>query len=343
MAHGGKAGAADVRDEFSLLLRAGTIGSVAMCVICTPLDVVRSSAQAGFTKRKPPLGLREAFRSVWEHPGVGTGSTASLKNLYRGLPASVAVAALAPGAFLLAYEPQRGYKQALEAGIIARMVQSTVVQPLDFARMCRQASVGMGAAAHLDRPISEMVYAGDGFRSLWRGLIPTVCRDASACLGLWVVYSGLRDRVCGITSDQDGIDEPPPAGSALRCAALASVGAAAAAIVSQPFDVVKTRMQVHQVTRSDKSGFKKVSTARVSATFIEAYKVAGVRGLWVGGLARTLKAAFGGFLLGPLFEYCHLVADDCFRPLKNPYIMPANPSGTIVHPRASQAMFIEVR
>lgn len=317
------------RDEFATLVRAGTLGSLAACALCTPLDVARHSAQASFAKRRPAIGFVEALRSA-SQLGVAGG-------LWRGVLPSLGHAALTPTLFLLAYEQQRVEKDALEAAACARIAATVLVQPVDLMRTCSQAGAGPGAAPHLERGMMQAI-GSDGFRSLWRGLIPTLLRDVPASAAFWAAYAGLRRPVCGYSAD-----EPPNATVGVRAAALGAGCAVAAAVATQPFDVVKTRMQVHQLVRSEKAGWRKVTIARVAAKFSETHAAVGVRGFWIGGCARALKAGVHGLLLGPLFEFCHIVAEDYDRPARNIFVLPEDPSRTIVHPRSTKAMFIEVK
>ncbi|CAK9073457.1 Hypothetical protein SCF082_LOCUS35961 [Durusdinium trenchii] len=131
---------------------------------------------------------------------------------------------------------------------------------------------------------------------------------------------------------------------AMTCAAISGVCAAGSALVTQPFDVVKTRMQIHCMVTSDaKSGYRYFKVARVGKTFRETMAMAGWRGLWVGSMARVVQMGLSGLLIGPLFEYAELLSNDADRPLRHPLILGEDPGRTIVHPRSTRDMFIEVK
>ncbi|CAE7192694.1 BFAR [Symbiodinium natans] len=121
------------------------------------------------------------------------------------------------------------------------------------------------------------------------------------------------------------------------------VCAAGAAIVTQPMDVVKTKMQIHRMMTSRDDGFRRVKVARFFATFRETHQATGLRGLWAGGSARLCMAAAAGMLLGPALEYAQLISSDATRPLRRQLDLGEDPGRTIVHPRASKEMFIDVK
>eukprot|EP00929_Paragymnodinium_shiwhaense_P031914 TRINITY_DN17776_c0_g1_i4.p1 TRINITY_DN17776_c0_g1~~TRINITY_DN17776_c0_g1_i4.p1 ORF type:complete len:343 (+),score=39.35 TRINITY_DN17776_c0_g1_i4:93-1121(+) len=334
-----------------MLVRAGTMGSVVVGVLCTPLDVARHQAQATFKKKVAAPGLVQALKQATAH---GAGSA----GLFRGLGATTCVAALAPVTFLLAYEAQRSYKDAIAAAAISRAVQVFVLQPFELLRTYRQAYVGpIGEAApgtavpaqspsHLTRSLWEIA-AQDRPRSLWRGTIPTLARDCIASSGLWFGYASLRGPLCGFDQARIVEDEYGEAtlgqqtGSALMAAGLASGLAAVMAVVTQPFDTLRTRMMIHRQVWSDKQGFQRTRQARIAAIYKDIVSVGGYKVFWTGAVARASKAAIGGLLLGPLFEYCHHVADDSIRPKRYYLPMTADTTRNIVHPRQERSGFIE--
>jgi len=268
------------------------------------------------------------------------------------------LAALSPVTFLLVYEQQKSFREVVEAGALARAVQTLLLHPFEMLRTCHQSGALLPekVALHFSRGAWE-IGTTDGWRSMWRGLIPTLLRDVPFSVFFWGSYIGLG-RHAGLCSaappsreasfsvgfpDEDDIQgreslRPNPLG----CALLASVCGAGAALATQPFDVVKTKMQAHQLIKSDRSGYRKVTVPRVTATFQEVYAMAGVRGLFTGSLARMLSASVGGLLLGPLFLFGQVLAEDSSRPLRTMFVIPEDPSRTIVHPRSYRSLNIEI-
>eukprot|EP00747_Dinoflagellata_sp_TGD_P206766 gnl/TRDRNA2_/TRDRNA2_80433_c0_seq1.p1 gnl/TRDRNA2_/TRDRNA2_80433_c0~~gnl/TRDRNA2_/TRDRNA2_80433_c0_seq1.p1 ORF type:complete len:333 (+),score=55.01 gnl/TRDRNA2_/TRDRNA2_80433_c0_seq1:109-1107(+) len=311
--------------ELSVLLRVNTVGAAAVCALTTPLDVARHSVQAALAKKAPARSMREALRAAAQPNALG---------LWRGFFPALGLAALSPAPFLLVYELYKDGEEVVWAGCVARAVQTTLLQPLEFMRTCRQARALLPSTSgvHLDRGMWEVcVY--DGFFSLWRGLWPALLRDVSASAVFWSSYIGLQRAVVG--SSEAGQAERGPIPALWNCG-FGAVSAAFAAAVTQPFDIVKTKIQVHELAFTSKTtGYKTVKKANVLPTCKEVYNMAGITGFWTGCLPRVLRFASAGVLLGPVCEFAELIADDAGRPRRQMLQLPEDPSNTIVHPRAS--------
>jgi len=330
--------------ELSVLVRAGTMGALSLCILCTPLDVARHSLQAAVTTRKAAPSFREAMR-VAAQPGI-------IRGLWRGLPLSAGLAALSPLAFLTVYEQQKCHRKALAAGAVARAAQTTLLQPLEFLRTCQQAGAFLDSAgrAHLERTLWDIMMS-DGLKSLWRGLLPTLLRDVPASVVFWGSYCDLHTRVLLPLAQQNvaassfaGDNEWPEPSSRIMAGVSVALGAASAviaAIATQPLDVVKTKMQTHQILSSHKAGYVRAANAGFFATLRLVRKPAGVAGLWAGGLPRALRAAAAGVLLGPLCEFAQHVADDRDRVIRQPLVLPKDPTLIIVNPRSYKAVHID--
>merc|ERR1711988_619547 len=131
---------------------------------------------------------------------------------------------------------------------------------------------------------------------------------------------GLQESLIGSALGADAVSN-----QALVSAGLGSISAVIAALLTQPMDVLKTKIQVHQLVQSTKEGYRLFKRAKIVPTLSDIYKSAGFRGLWAGCLARAVSAGAGGLLLGPLFEFGQLIADDSVRPTRKPFILPEDP------------------
>ena len=323
------------REEFTALLSAGTTSAAALCVLGLPLDVARHAAQAAISKKHPSPGFLEALRAA----------SVPKSGLFRGFVPALCCSSLAPLAFLLPYEVQRGSTEVIQAGMVAKAVQVTAVQPFDFFRTIRQAvaMVPETQTTHLLRtPWQVMRSNGEGIRSMWRGFIPSLLRDVPAAGCYWWGYNSLSAALLKDLAEEE-FDKNAMQQRAVTSAEISSVCAAAAALVTQPMDVVKTRMQIFCMKTHAKNGYTYYKVARVGKTLRETISIGGWRSLYVGTVARVASMALSGLLIGPLFEYAHLVNTDAERPLRQRLVLGEDPGRTIVHPRSTRDMFIDVK
>uniref|UniRef100_A0A7S1AMA3 Mitochondrial carrier protein n=1 Tax=Noctiluca scintillans TaxID=2966 RepID=A0A7S1AMA3_NOCSC len=304
--------APDSRPPFGDLVRAGTLGSIALCAVGTPLDVARISAQASLKPKVLPSAT-----NVLRTSGVA--------GFWRGLVPSLGFSLLSPTIFLVVYEQQRDNRSAVEAALVARGVQTAVLQPFDFVRTCRQGQL-FGEVPHLKRGVWEIIVT-DKVSSLWRGFGPTLLRDVGFSAVFLTAYQGIIAE-----TDTDGAGP-----TALVAAAVGAASAALASVVTQPVDVIKTKMQVHHAVRSSQRGFKQVSFATFRNTLSD-LAACGVRGFWTGCAARVVHSMAGGLLLGPLFHYGGVIAYDASRPRRKIWDLGEDPSRVLVHPRSTDIM-----
>jgi solute carrier family 25 protein 39/40 len=123
----------------------------------------------------------------------------------------------------------------LAAGISARSIVSSVVSPLELIRTNLQSTPRLPDTPHTLRSVldslRELVRA-NGIRHLWRGLGPTLWRDVPFSGFYWASYEGMKRRL-----EQRGRSGPS---LAFFCGATSGT---AAALLTSPFDVLKTRRQ----------------------------------------------------------------------------------------------------
>jgi solute carrier family 25 protein 39/40 len=285
------------------------------------MDVVRNSAQAAMTQRQPLPGFRESLQAARQDGASG---------LFRGAPWAIARACIAPTVFLAAYEHQKySKKQALDAALVARGVQAVVLQPLDLFKTMRQSTAVLpeDKCLHLFRGPWDVITA-EGMQKFWRAGIPTLLRDVPFSAGFY----------CGYAATSHALDEMGAAPSATTACGIGCGLAGLLAFMTQPMDVVKTRMQTLQMVTYQKSGFAKMTHPKVIRTVKEVFAIGGLRAFWSGGTARVVKLSGAGLIMGPVFEFVVMVMDDASRPMRYVLDLPDDPVHTIVHPRQMKAM-----
>jgi solute carrier family 25 protein 39/40 len=123
----------------------------------------------------------------------------------------------------------------LAAGVFARSIVSSVASPLELIRTNLQSTPSMPNTPHtltsVLRSLEGLVRA-HGVRHLWRGLGPTLWRDVPFSGLYWASYEGMKRRL-----EKRGRSGPS---LAFVCGATSGT---AAALLTSPFDVLKTRRQ----------------------------------------------------------------------------------------------------
>lgn len=266
---------------------ASTLGASVVALVVTPLDVMKVRMQAhvcpvgGVAPCEDPAhvgGMRDALRKVVRADGV--------RGLWRGLSATLALAVPTTGLYFSIYEafmakaaemPQLGDgTAAVVSGAAARVVTATVASPIELARIRVQAGDKQGISA-----IVRQVYRKDGARALWRGLGPTLVRDAPFSAIYWGAYELLKDPARSPLPAKMLDKEHKFAGYL-----VSGIGAGGlAAVVTVPADVIKTRRQALVNIAGADGPSATLDIARAI------YKEEGSRGLFRGVGPRVVKVA----------------------------------------------------
>uniref|UniRef100_A0A8C1VEW2 Mitochondrial glutathione transporter SLC25A39 n=1 Tax=Cyprinus carpio TaxID=7962 RepID=A0A8C1VEW2_CYPCA len=283
------------------MLASGT-GAVLTSLFVTPLDVVKIRLQA----QQTPLYQGKCFlycnglmdhvyvcqnmsscSSWYKTPTHFSGTVDAfvkitrnegLRSLWSGLPPTLVMAVPATVIYFTCYDQLRdflrysmGYQGdhiPLIAGGLARLGAVSVISPLELVRTKMQSR---------KLPYSELMVcirsavAQDGWLSLWRGWGPTVLRDVPFSALYWFNYELVKT-------------------SFTISFTAGAVSGAIAAILTLPFDVVKTRKQI-QLGEMEALG---VSAKNPSSTWNMMRNIwidMGYRGLFAGFLPRVIKVA----------------------------------------------------
>ncbi len=250
-----------------------------------------------------------------------------LSSLWRGLSPTLVMSIPANVIYFTGYDwlrtnqrsPINGYINdtyaPLIAGSIARVAAASVISPVEMFRTRLQATSGSGTGVFRAtlKGLNEMVHA-QGYSSLWRGLTLTMWRDVPFSGIYWWGYEAVRNSLTD-ARDRAGGRTLDPGRSRTRLRSrtrsrenhtstfvdsfiAGATSGAAAAFVTTPFDVGKTRQQVLQhsddVPSSRSHGTEKVlrPEERSMPRFLyHIFKEEGAAGLFKGWAARCLKVA----------------------------------------------------
>uniref|UniRef100_A0A8C6PK45 Mitochondrial glutathione transporter SLC25A39 n=1 Tax=Nothobranchius furzeri TaxID=105023 RepID=A0A8C6PK45_NOTFU len=167
----------------------------------------------------------------------------------------------------------------LLAGGLARLGAVTVISPLELVRTKMQSR--KLTYKQLWVCIHSAV-AQDGLLSLWRGWGPTVLRDVPFSALYWFNYELVKTKLCEEY-------QMPQANFSISFSAGA-VSGAIAAVLTLPFDVVKTRRQI-QLGEIDALAVSLKKTTSTWHIMKNIWAELGYRGLFAGFMPRVIKVA----------------------------------------------------
>uniref|UniRef100_A0A3P8RUN5 Solute carrier family 25 member 40 n=1 Tax=Amphiprion percula TaxID=161767 RepID=A0A3P8RUN5_AMPPE len=140
-------------------------------------------------------GTLDAFVKIIRHEGMAA--------LWSGLPPTLVMAVPATVIYFTCYDQlcaalrvqmgDRAQEAPLLAGAIARVGSATVISPLELIRTKLQSQKqSYGELTQLIRSAVE----AEGWRSLWRGLGPTLLRDVPFSAMYWYNYERTKSFLC---------------------------------------------------------------------------------------------------------------------------------------------------
>ncbi|XP_053830470.1 probable mitochondrial glutathione transporter SLC25A40 isoform X1 [Vidua macroura] len=303
---------------------ASCCGAIITSLFVTPLDVIKTRLQA---QRNPfhegkcfvySNGLMDHVyvcenadsKAYYKKPGRFKGTLDAfvkiiriegIKSLWSGLPPTLIMAVPTTAIYFTCYDQlcealkNRPGKHdehiPVIAGSLSRFGSSTVVSPLELIRT--QMQYRRSSYKQLYLRISTKV-AADGWFSLWQGWTSTVLRDVPFSAMYWYNYERFKKMMC----KEVGANEHTFFVSFTSGAASGSI----AAVVTQPFDVVKTHRQI-QLWENETL---KIPQRDSKSTWAVMRKIAagnGITGLFAGITPRLFKVAPACAIMISTYEY----------------------------------------
>ncbi|XP_026368452.1 probable mitochondrial glutathione transporter SLC25A39 isoform X1 [Ursus arctos] len=265
--------------------------------VLEPLYLCPNSARCATWFQDPTrfTGTVDAFVKIVRHEGTRT--------LWSGLPATLVMTVPATAIYFTAYDQLKTFLRGraltsdlyapMAAGALARLGTVTVISPLELVRTKLQAQ-------HVSyRELGSCVRAAmaqGGWRSLWLGWGPTALRDVPFSALYWFNYELVKSWLSGLRpTDQTSVGISFVAGG---------ISGTVAAILTLPFDVVKTQRQVALGAVEAVRG--EVTPPRADSTWLLLRRIqaeSGTRGLFAGFLPRIIKAAPSCAIMISTYEF----------------------------------------
>ncbi|KAK5945889.1 Carrier protein, mitochondrial [Knufia obscura] len=273
------------------------------------------------TQRKTINSTFDGLRKIARNEGPLT--------LWRGLTPTLVMAVPANVIYFTGYDwlrynhrsPVRAISNdtynPLISGSFARILAALAVSPIEMFRTRMQSAQG-GATGVFKETMAGMrkMTQTQGYTSLWRGLTLTMWRDVPFSALYWWGYEDLRNRLRAMrndglanitTSAQGRFQAHHTGGSHMEIFVdsflAGSISGAAAAFVTTPFDVGKTRQQVYRHAGDDapltvqaakeaaKAGKLVPEELSMPRFLYHILKEEGASGLFKGWIPRTMKVA----------------------------------------------------
>jgi solute carrier family 25 protein 39/40 len=288
-------------------LLAGLCGACATSLVVTPLDVLKARLQV---QQHGVLRNGHALRGVYSELVRSEG----VKGLWRGLGASLFLTVPTTALYMTLYDSLKEklitrYQQHEElsivlSGTISRCIVATVGSPLELIRTSIQATKGSSSISNMWKQNIESA----GVRGLFRGLAPTLIRDAPFSAIYWVLYERCKSPSSAL-SQLIGVKH-----SWFIYLISGCISGMTAAALTTPADVVKTRRQA--ILNSQKSFLLQPSPSvtsidccsEINCSFWSCGKAIvkneGYRGLFRGLVPRVAKVAPSCAIMMTSYELC---------------------------------------
>ena len=260
---------------------AGAISGTASSVLLQPFDLIKTRVQ-----QCPSSSFLQAARNIARTEGVlgfWTGVTPSLWRMVPGIGLHFACYHTLTASLASDNRPLTS-AQALVVGGVSRVFAGTLLIPVTVVKTRWEAGGdqfqyrGRGMLAAL-----RTIFRVEGVAGLVSGLGPTIVRDAP--------YSGiyllLYNKLKLVAAVAEMADTNTRSAAQFVCGLVAG---AAATVVVQPADVVKTELQLRREKVRDREVVRQVYAAR------------GLRGFFVGLLPRLIRKSLMSALSWTVYE-----------------------------------------
>lgn len=317
-------------------MAASSTGAMVTSLFVTPLDVVKIRLQAqqkafmsnkcflycnGLMDHLCPSCVNGNVSNTWiQRPSYFNGTidafvkivkTEGITSLWSGLPPTLLMAMPATVVYFTAYEQLRKsftkfgsrnttdyvFWAPMAAGAFARLIAATFISPLELIR------TKMQSKKLSYREIGEairLLVQQRGYISLWKGLGPTILRDVPFSALYWSNYEFVKHKF--------GVKEP----KFWFSFASGAYAGTMAAVLTLPFDVVKTHRQIELgemeiYTVQALARTRHLDTPKKSASTFHIlrriYTSSGPKALFTGIVPRVVKVAPACAIMISTYEY----------------------------------------
>lgn len=241
------------------------------------------------------ITLKDAFIKITRNEGI--------TSLWSGLPPTLVMAIPATVIYFTVYDQLRDFinskikseHQPLWVPVIsggcARTFAATTISPLEMIRTKMQSK--KLSYLEVGQAVKSLIQ-NQGLFSLWRGLSATILRDVPFSCIYWANYEFLKQHFNQLQ---------PSFGFSFVSGAIAGT---ISAIITLPFDVVKTHRQIElgeMEVNKRKLNVKNSEPSKTSDILNKIYRERGFRGLFTGIVPRVIKVAPACAIMISTYEF----------------------------------------
>lgn len=256
-------------------------GGIIVSLMCTPSDVIRNYwyYNADLHFKRSTINTFEVAKHLYQ--------TRGLNCFWTGLHWTYASVIPGQTIFLISYDHLKYHYNPPVASILSRMLAIVVTQPFDCLRTHTQANLSSNLTLW-------KIKSTLGSTTLYKGLFSTILRDIPFSAIHWPLCEYFYRYITEHTGYKDrGLSRMELLVIPFLCGSLS---ATIATVVSQPFDIVKTKIQAN-INRMDT---RRTSISKELKVFIRDY---GFRGLLIGLLPRLFKVVPGSAIMAASYRY----------------------------------------
>ncbi|KAI8068581.1 mitochondrial carrier domain-containing protein [Gongronella butleri] len=268
-------------------IAAACAGAVVTMLFVNPMDLVKTRLQENVSlphNEGRYLGTIDGLVKIIQNEGPLA--------LWRGLSPGLLMAIPSTSIYYVGYDHLKARFEGtsmdkyspLWIGGTARAMTAVVVSPMELFRTRLQSSEGMGGFADAWSGVTRMVRQ-HGVLTLWRGLLPTMLRDVPFSAIYWMMYEELKRQFLSDDAHLSRLHQ-----FQFSFFAGASSGTVAA-VITTPFDVVKTRRQI--------SSNKERHIMRLMQSI---WTQEGIPGLFRGVIPRVIKVSIASGIMISSYE-----------------------------------------
>ncbi|GJQ10941.1 hypothetical protein GpartN1_g2735.t1 [Galdieria partita] len=309
------------RHRASANFYAGAFSGLVSTLCLQPLDVVKTRMQQGSQYIVSPSITLQRMLSPRNPLSVAASIVANtgVFSLWRGTSPTIIRNCLGVGIYFVSLnaitnlmqpsDPEKHMPawKTLLAGGLSRSLSAILLCPLSVLKTRFEAQV-IDQSHGIIRALAE-IYKKERLGGLFSGLVPTIVRDAPYSASYFLIYLRVREGLSSLVSGtyfsklvvtRTNTSSSPSEHHMITMSVsfiAGLIGGFAATFLTQPQDVVKTRMQLRAYSVN-----RKQQNASIMEVIHSVYREDGLGGFFRGASPRFLKRCLGSAITWMIYE-----------------------------------------